>query len=81
MSETQKLKTNKLLLDSSLLPPRGKSVYLQLEHHLHPVPTQRADVIQNKSRDYVNPVGLMGHYTCLRKRQKRQTCLWTEHQK
>lgn len=40
-------------------------VHLQLEHHLHPVPAQGADVVQDQSRDDVNAVGLVGHDTRL----------------
>lgn len=43
----------------------GELTYLQLEHHLHPIPTQGTDVVQDQSRDDVNAVGLMGDNTSL----------------
>lgn len=34
---------------------------LQLQNHLHAVVTQRADVVEDQSRDDVDAVGLVGH--------------------
>lgn len=54
------------LLDS---PVKERPAYLQLEDHLHAVATQRADVVQDQSRDDVDTVGLVGHDAGLQYRQ------------
>lgn len=54
-------------------------LYLQLQNHLHPVPTQWADVVQDQRRDDVDAVGLVSHDTCLKNRNPRRgsVFLWT----
>ena len=42
-----------------------------MQHHLHLVPTQRADVIQDQSGDDVNTVGLVGHNASLKHRYQQ----------
>lgn len=59
----------KKLLHSPVKENPGEAAYLQLEHHLHAIPTQWADVVQDQSRNDVNTVGLMGHDARLQQRQ------------
>lgn len=46
--------------------------HLEPENHLHPVPTQRADVIEDKGGDDVNTVALVSNYTGLREGERER---------